>query len=265
MQQITNTIVVLIALPEEFEFFKGTIPHIRDHSTQRRIRLEHDTGVQGYRLISVLAEQMGSQSASQSAEAAINDFSPDLVIVLGIAGGVSSDLIIGDVCVANDIIDVLQNNKVEEKDGKTEIHFAPEFYSVDAELVASFTFLRNHPSLEAEYVEWQERSSDTALRIGLPNAIRNMQVHIGPVACGPVSASKAFNDKLKSLHRKVIAIETESGGIFSKVSARGIPAIAIRGISDFADDQKAELEKRSKGGARKLAMLNAVSLLQAQL
>ena len=89
--------------------------------------------------------------------------------------------------------------------------------------------------------------------------------HIGPIACGPVVASEQFNEKLKSLHRKVTAIETESGGVFGRLLRTRIPAVAIRGISDLANSDKTSLEKDSRGGARRLAMNNASRLLKKQI
>lgn len=89
-------------------------------------------------------------------------------------------------------------------------------------------------------------------------------MEIAPIACGPVSADKRFNEKLRGIHRKVSAIETESGGVFSELG-RKVPAIAIRGISDLADDKKASLEATTSGSARRVAMHNACELLELQL
>tara|TARA_B100000953_G_scaffold288040_1_gene270779 strand:- start:2988 stop:3155 length:168 start_codon:yes stop_codon:yes gene_type:complete len=55
--------------------------------------------VENVRLISALSEQMGSQSALLSALKSVEEFSPDMVVMLGIAGALSGDAKIGDVCV----------------------------------------------------------------------------------------------------------------------------------------------------------------------
>lgn len=267
MSHPDTTIVALIALPEEYDLFKEAFPKTRDCSSQRQIRLEHDLASPGYRLISVLAEEMGSVSAAQSAEAAIADLRPNLVIVLGIAGGVSKDLMVGDVCVSNEVFDVLQNTKVSDSGGAIDVSLAPDFYGVDAELVASFSFLRNHPNLTVQFKKWQSEAQIRASEMGvsLPAGPRETELFIGPIACGPVSISQQFNEKLKGLHRKLLAIETESGGVFSVVSNYRVPAVAIRGISDLADAEKAALEKSTDGAARRLAMKNAIAILKIQL
>jgi adenosylhomocysteine nucleosidase len=144
-------IVVLIALSEELEEFRKVFPHKQDHSQGNQICLEHESGCDGIRLISVLAEEMGSQSAAKSAKVAVENFDPDLLAVVGIAGGVSSDVELTDVVVSNEILDVIQNSKVTDRDGVSEISFSPDFYNVSAELVASFAFLKGHPDLRQLY------------------------------------------------------------------------------------------------------------------
>lgn len=267
MSKNIKTIVALIALADEHAIFQTIFPVKSDCSTSTQVRLEHDFGREDVRLISVLAEQMGSQSALLSADQAITDFQPDLIVVVGIAGGISSDLMIGDVSISNEIMDVLHNNKISEKGGVTDISFAPDFYSIDAELVSSFTFFKVHPDYANLYSDWRLDGGidDDAAALGDMVRAEGPDIVVGPLACGPVVASEKFNEKLKSLHRKVAAIETESGGIFCRLTRAQIPAIAIRGISDQADGDKAELEKRSKGGARRLAMANASRLLKQQM
>lgn len=253
-----TTIVALLALPEEQLVFQETFPYVEDCSIGRRICLVHNSGHEDIRLISVLAEQMGAQSAADSAALAIQHFSPNLVVVLGIAGGISKDVTVGDVCVSNEVIEILHNNKVSPKRGAADVDFSPTFFHVDPDLVASFTFLTAHPALKSLLDDWLDGTVKVA-------AERQPAFLVGPIVCGPVSANKKFNDKIVKLHRKILALETESGGVFPKSIAAGVPAIAIRGISDLADENKLSLESASKGEARRAAMRNAALLLRAQL
>jgi nucleoside phosphorylase len=69
------------------------------------------------------------------------------------------------------------------------------------------------------------------------------QAKNGAIVCGSVSKSKAYNKKLRSIERKILAIETESGGVFAQATAKSIPALTIRGISDHANRDKGELER----------------------
>lgn len=257
------TVVCLIALPEEFDIFQEIFPVREDQSFGENIALEHQFGDQEIRLISVLAEQMGAESAHQSAGASIEKFTPDVVFVVGIAGGISKDVALGDVVISNQIIDVLQNNKISTSGSEINLDFAPNFYDIDAELISSFNFFSVHPQYKSQYNDWRleggcqmDKASSGSIESDLPKLL------IGPVACGPVSASERFNDKLRKIHRKVLAIETESGGVFSALAKSRIPSIAVRGISDLADEDKAALEKGTAGEVRSAAMINACRLLE---
>ena len=257
------TIVCLIALPEEFETFREVFPKKADQSFDETIALEHESPADGLQLISVLAEQMGSESAAQSAHISLDKFDPDIVVVLGIAGGISKDADLGDVVVSNQVLDVLHNSKVVENGKGFDVDFAPNFYDIDAELISAFTFFSIHPNYESDYQDWRlvagcdlEHAFDTKTDRQFPRLL------VGPIACGPVSTSEAFNAKLKKIHRKVAAIETESGGVFAVLSKRRVPAIAVRGISDLADAAKAGLEAKTDGEVRKAAMLNAANLVK---
>lgn len=87
----------------------------------------------------------------------------------------------------------------------------------------------------------------------------------GALACGAVSASELYNSKLKDINRKFLAIETESGGVFEKCKAHGVPALTIRGISDRADRDKSTLEADSIGAYRTIAARNAATFLRLQI
>lgn len=262
-EQKDTTVVALIALQEEHGIFLEVFPFKKDTDLNscENVCVEHKTGVDDIRLLSILSQQMGAESARDSAELAIKEFDPDLVVVIGIAGGISSDLSVGDVCVSNTIYDVLHNNKVTEGgDGKSDLSFSPRMHGVNVSLVASFTFLQSHPLLTSKYDDWRLEAD-----ICDENANDPPKLTIAPIVCGAVSASADYNKKLKNIDRKTGAIETESGGIFQALSKKNIPAVAIRGISDLADLGKASLEKKTNGAARTSAMRNACLLLKTQL
>ena len=261
------TILVLIALNEEYRVFQDIFPVVRDQSTDVQVRLEHESGVENVKVFSALSEQMGSQSALLSAVRSVQAFSPDLVVMLGIAGALTGDARIGDVCVSNYILDVLHNAKITDSKSGPKLEFAPDSYPIDAELVASFTFLDVHPQHSEGTESWRKAAlnAEDAVKLKTHVAERGPQILIGPIACGPVVASEEFKQTLKGIHRKVTAIETESGGVFGSLVSSKIPAIAIRGVCDFADANKASLEEDTRGSARRLAMTNATQLFKLQL
>lgn len=260
------TIVALIALAEEFDIFQNVFKFKADHSVATRMCLEHEVQIPCVKLISVLAQDMGANNARSSAAYAIENFNPDMVVVIGIGGGISSDFSVGDVCISNEIIDVLNNSKVEDIEGKPEIRFSPDIYPIQAELSTSFSFTKTHPSFRELYSGWQNKAKQLAKDLGLEEECKDSPIiGVGPIVCGSVSSSSLYNNKIKGIDRKISAIETESGGVFQELRGKGVPGIAIRGISDLANAEKNKLEERTAGKARELAMKNACELLAVQL
>jgi gas vesicle protein len=149
-----------------------------------------------------------------------------------------------------------------------------EYYHTPTEIVTALNFFRTQPSLKDGYKSWQRQQEDVARRTvtapvpgrgGQYESLAAPSSRNGTVVCGSVSKSEQYNNKLRDIDRKVLAIDTESGGIFAAASIRATPAITIRGISDYADDKKSALEEGTGGAVRKLAALNAASFLKAQL
>jgi hypothetical protein len=62
----------------------------------------------------------------------------------------------------------------------------------------------------------------------------------------------------------MLAIETESGGLFFIAEQYRIDALSIRGISDYAGIDKNRFESETKNNGRKIAVSNAASYLVIQ-
>ena len=261
-----TTIVLSVALQEEFDEVRRHFAYKDDCSTDRHVRLEFEIDQTGFRLIGVLAATMGAQAALEAVEEAIEDFDPSVVICLGISGAISDDLQPGDVCVSNIVYDINHNAKISSKRGKAELDFSPRPYEVAAPLATSATFARNHPTLADRLAAWrlagEQQAKDLAISLMFG---RPPELFIGAIACGPLVASKEAKEKLRSIDRRFLAIDMESGGVFNRLSRKNVPGLAIRGISDMADETKSNYEKNTKGAARKLAMQSALRFLDIQL
>jgi hypothetical protein len=86
----------------------------------------------------------------------------------------------------------------------------------------------------------------------------------GPIASGPtLAASQVFVKWLKKRNRKFLAVEMESGGALAAIYERAEPArsLVLRGISDYGDERKSQLDRVRGGALRRYAMRNAVRLL----
>ncbi len=272
-------LAVIIPLEDEIIPFMGVFPSIEDRSTATIFCHIVDSGDPGIKIIVMQQQKMGRTAAANAAACILNQYDVGLMVCLGIAGSLSDDMQLADICYTGDVIDVLDNTKVVDVDptkdaGDSDTEFSPTHYETPLEFTAALSFMRTQPTLRPAYIAWQEERRKVALdlvqaevpgpggakiRIGAPKSLP------GCIACGAVSKSKAYNDKLRSLERSMLAIETESGGVFAQAKFHRVPAIAIRGISDFADKDKKKLEQVSKGGVRELAASNAASFLRLQI
>lgn len=285
------TILVFIALPEEHDRFLEQFPCLSSISDEKFVYIEHDINIDGFRMISVLAVAMGIDNAYEATGAGIARFRPNMVVCVGIAGSLTSDLKIGDVSVSSEIIDISQNIKITDAIPKrnrrpssskksqrtsavqTVVELSPKSCPIKPALSASFRFLRSYPPLRADLATWVEQAKERRVTlIGQnPNAglteemTQDPVVEVGPMICGPVVASTAFKDALKKIDRKVLAVETESSGVYRAAAAERIPCITVRGISDHADVNKNALERTTKSAARRLAADNAISYFALQL
>lgn len=218
-------------------------------------------------------DEMGRTSARRCVSAALADYDISLIVCLGIAGGLSDDLSLGSVCYTGTVVDVYDNSKVVDAKSGTDTAFAPTHMHTDRAITSALNFLRSNPALAEVYANWQAQCADHATTVLLQadaTALLNTfefspRSLNGTIACGQVSDSRRYNENLKKLDRKVLAIETESGGAFAAAEEAGKHKyITIRGISDYAEG-KAKLEVSSKGAVRAIAAYNAASFLRAQL
>jgi nucleoside phosphorylase len=262
---------VIIPLREELEAFQDNFDLVKDYSTETSFRYTFNTGSRGITGIVIQQTEMGKSAAYQAAKDLADNHEIGLLVCLGIAGGISSDLKIGDISYSERIIDVLDNAKVSERGGKTIHEFSPSHYSTDARIVSALNFSQVHPDFKDKYRDWQSKRKEFAKKLfpGEYTGRQGKEKFDAPnsmaakIACAAVSKSTSYNEELIKLERKISTIETESGGVFRAAGQR--PALTIRGISDYADGDKALLETETGGKARKLAASNAASFFKLQL
>ncbi|MDR6289068.1 nucleoside phosphorylase [Inquilinus ginsengisoli] len=268
-------IVVIIPLEEEVEEFTKLFNLENDYSKREIFRYSVECDDSQIKILMVQQEDMGKTHARNALSCALEEFDIGIVICLGIGGCLSDDLKLGDVCYSNKIFDVLDNAKASDVDGgKLNIEFSPTHYATDRVLVAAINFIRQKKNLRPLYEQWQkEREVFANLLVPEPVVGRNAReekigaprAKDGTIACASVTKSEEYNKKLKRIDRKVLVVETESGGIYEAARSKSVPAITIRGISDHADDFKNELEAGTSGNIRKIAASNAASFLKLQI
>jgi nucleoside phosphorylase len=264
-------IVIVVPLEEELLIVMEIFPATTNRSTDRTFRHEIDVSHTGLRALVVQQEGMGRTHAARIVSETLSEFDVGLVICLGIAGSLTSDLRLGDVCYSNNIADVLDNARADDNEaGQLDLALSTTYFSTPREVVAAFNFCRVLPDLQPNYKKWQDDQKKFAVDLGLLSAIPGSHANYpasadGLIVCAAVSKSEVYNKKLRAIDRKVLAVETESGGIFEEATRRSVPAVTIRGVSDLANADKSRLEKSTGGSIRRLAAANSATFLKLQL
>lgn len=189
----------------------------------------------------------------------VNTWKPNRVVLIGIAGSLEpKQLKLGDVVVSDEIYGYEVGDA--EKSG---LNFRPTFNQISA---LDFDRVRAFRDDPPAYRKWQEECLEGAPAIGLKGVTRLPQLHLEAIASGNyVVKSEAFAERLqRELSPKNKAVEMEARGLFQalRIHGRRTDALMIRGISDYADEKKTQLEEKSKDAWRTFAAANAARLLR---
>jgi nucleoside phosphorylase len=199
--------------------------------------------------------------------------------MLGIAAGIHKDMRVGDVVAASQVDHYLDGAKA--RPGKTpgtfELLPGGSVYRTDHGLVNG---IRNLKFARPESYQHWRRSRAEVLAELLPDAhvreslrqrglIRSEpELHDVHLASGDiVGAAREFTAWLQQRDRNLKALDMESAGLMAAAVRHADPkrTLILRGISDFGDERKSELDATGAGALRSYAMRNAIELLWALL
>jgi nucleoside phosphorylase len=276
-------VAVLVALEEEFAQlaelagFGDSIPD--DHGGAFfPFAVEGPAGA--YRCIATLIGDMGISAARGPADRMLDRWRPAVAVMIGIAASLSDDVKLGDLVVASqiDAYDAKLKAVTAASRGGFEFLHRGLVYRADGRLLAAIRDLRfAHPAALSSFEAACSTDAESLLvarqRAKLQQGKslgRSPSVHRGHVASGSIlGASTEFRDWLHLRDQSIIALEMEGAALAAAAADRQpqIPALVLRGISDFGDDRKRAIDAISSGGVRRYAMRNAVRylLLLAQL
>jgi len=173
----------------------------------------------------------GNRSISAAYRALIDEYSPRIVVLLGIAGGIHKDLKLCDVVIADSVH--YYDRRAETADGSCRRieSFTPRS-SIRALANRVFDELGDLPRLAASNNSFEDEFS----------------VFFGPIGCGEAVIKYREAEEriwLQRVNDKMLALETEAAGasqqfeedeLRSDVKTQGL--LIIRGISDHADHAK---------------------------
>ena len=189
------------------------------------------TGRLGAREVVLVRCGIGKVSAARCTQVLIDRFAPGAVINTGIAGGLASGLAVGDIVVADGLVQ----------------------HDFDA---APIGFVRG-------CVCMGDPGALLAQTAG--NAIGAQRVHRGLVATGDQFISgAAAKAAIRRAFPAAMAAEMEGGAVAQAASMSGVPFAVVRAISDLADGTAAasfEQFEQHAADASAAAVLQALALL----
>lgn len=182
-------------------------------------------------IIATSCPRMGMAAAAAVAATVCERFSPQLVIMTGIAAGIEGKVKIGDVLIADPCWD-WGSGKLTVKEGVPTFLSAPTQMPLDPGLQTIFRHIAAHHDYMNEiYSGWTEGKRPPY----------DPTLFVGPIATGAVVLEDPATVALiLQQNRNTIGVEMEAFGIMSAVqNARCRPrALIIKSVCDYADPTK---------------------------
>lgn len=217
-----TTIVFLTAMNLEYDAIRVRLSGLTPwtHPMGTRFEVGHLNGNDGSRAVLALTGK-GNQSAAVLAERAMAEFDPAAVFFVGVAGALRTNLSLGDVVVATHVY--AYHGATSQDDGLTARPRAWELSHRVQQIAAHL-----------------QRTGDWAHE--LPVDPSPPRLHFGPIAAGEIvhySAESSARGWLRDHYSDAIAVEMEGAGVAQAAHLNdALPAIMVRGISDYADQSK---------------------------
>jgi nucleoside phosphorylase len=236
------TLGIITALPIEYAAMQAlidaprpvTIPDDRNYYVHGS--LPSSDPLSPHRVVLTMLARDGTRSAAATCADLLRSFpSIRVVIVGGIAGGVPTRGVrLGDVVVAEEIIDVTHTRRV---DGHDEIRRRVDGLSI--ELIRAARHLQAADT--GDPPQWATLLADgtnpALARFARPSP-GVPQIHCGAVASGDQLLRDATTRDTLAARFGVLAVEMETTGVAAAATARGVQWFVARGISDNCDAEK---------------------------
>jgi adenosylhomocysteine nucleosidase len=237
-----KTIVILTAMNLEYKAVQSRLSGITVQIHPKGTRFEVGQLQNSDVRVALALAYKGNQAAAVITERAVSHFNPVAVIFVGVAGALQPHLELGDVVVANPVY--AYHGATSEDDGT---RARPRTWELSH---------RTHQI--AAHVE-----RDAGWARQLPEG-KEPRVHFGPVAAGEIALYSGASDVrrwLREHYNDALAVEMEAAGVAQAGHLNdGLPAIMVRGISDFADATKSATDGQ---GWQPRAVANAAAFAAA--
>ena len=225
MSKVYIDIGFIIPLREEFERLTASFIRIGDgvHGTQYYAIL--NMGGDKLTGVAFLQNEMGKDAAARATTTLLELYDVGLIMVLGIAGGLSGDAAIGDVCITGTVFDVLENAKFSDNNGRLLPEFAPIIHHTDELLSFCLKYISLGKDTAGIFEDWRLKQHYAALAripgqfIGRNNTNETVaipDIHVGSIACGSVSKSEGLCLGFEKAGYKIFRNRNGVGAVFLK-------------------------------------------------
>jgi nucleoside phosphorylase len=216
-------VVILTALPVEYMAVTAHLGELREEAHPAGTIYERGSFLSDGGAWEVLVAEIGAGNvdAAVQVERAVNHVKPDIVLFVGVAGGLK-DVALGDVVASTKIYGYERGRQ-----GET---FLPR-----PEVGLTSHRLEQRARAEARQDEWRRRIQE-------PQPAPAPRVFVGPIAAGEKVMASARSELAQFLHISygdALAVEMEGFGFLRAAHAGGVDALVVRGISDLLE-KKAE-------------------------
>jgi nucleoside phosphorylase len=237
--------VILTALPVEYLAVRIHLTELREEIHPKGTIYERGKFASAGQVwdVGIVEIGAGNVGAALEAERAIAYFSPDVLLFVGVAGGIK-DVAIGDVVASTKIYGY--------ESGKAELRFKPR-----PEIGLPAYSLEQRARAEARKGDWLQR---------LTTVIEpTPRVFVAPIAAGEKVIASTKSEVFEFLcenYGDAIAVEMEGLGFLEAVRANHrVLAMVIRGISDLIDGKG----NADKSGSQEMASRHASAFAFAML
>jgi nucleoside phosphorylase len=204
--------------------------NLDDCNKYYRTKFNDKQGVER-RVIATFCPRMGMPVSSAVAMKVINKFSPQIVVMTGIAAGIEGKAELGDILAGEQVWD-WGSGKLEDNNSDSYLNADPDPISMD-------------PSLSIELKDIaQRRLYVDKIKDSWPaeSPSHSLNMIVGAIASGSavLADSKTVNI-IKKQKRSVIGVEMEAFGILTAASLAGaIPpkTLILKSVCDFANPDK---------------------------
>jgi len=220
--------VILGALEEEVVMLREELINKQVRTIER---LEFVTGQLRGRDVAIAWTGVGKVNAAMVTTLAIEHFRPEAVIFTGIAGGLDTELLPGDIVigerVAHHDLGILTDESISRQGGNNPVDGTrnPVFFEADRRLFESA--MRAGEKAELKLIRVLKET-------------RRPKVVSGIIITGDIFVASAEKSSQLRQELGADAIEMEGAAVAQVCYQQKIPWVVIRSISDRADEKAAE-------------------------